>query len=253
MSRPIKVTENMVYEIMEDFQASLKDSKMFNGEVSYKKVFRWKDSSENIAYIHFSTAAFSKMISLLMGFDTEVGWHGVVERDPDMENRFLIKDILVYPQDVDGASIDPDQIEYQNWQDTLSDDVFNRMRLHGHSHVNFSVGPSKVDTDYQEKILSQMDDNMFYIFMIWNKKMDNYAKIYDIKNNILFENEDIQMFISDDDVDLDSFMKDAKNIVRKKKCKAKSTSKAGKTSASCKKSSYNDIFDEDYYEYYGEV
>ena len=54
---------------------------------------------------------------------------------------------------------------------------------------------SSVDDTLYENILSQLDDTMFYIFMIWNKKGDKTCKIYDLAKNILFDTADCEIKI----------------------------------------------------------
>ena len=90
------------------------------------------------------------------------------------------------------------------------------MRMQGHSHVNMSVSPSGVDSGHREKILDQLDADMFYIFMIWNKRLDTHTLIYDMANNVLYEDGDITVKIAGDD-SLDAFMADAGEKVQKKK------------------------------------
>ena len=75
------------------------------------------------------------------------------------------------------------------WLMSQPDEVFNKLRFHGHSHVNMGVSPSGVDTKYQDDILKNLND--FYIFGIFNKREDNYLIIYDITNNIVYEDKDI--------------------------------------------------------------
>ena len=87
------------------------------------------------------------------------------------------------------------------WLMNHEDDVFNNIRMQGHSHVNMGVTPSGVDNSLYERILEQLDDEMFYIFLIYNKKGDKTFKIYDLAKNILFETGDVTVKVLDDDAD----------------------------------------------------
>lgn len=216
MSKPIKLTGELLAKIQAEFIEAVKDIKMFDGKISYNKSFKWKDSEDDKAYVTFTPVAFAKMITLIQEYSGEVAWHGVVDYDPEVPNVFNIVDILVYPQLVDGANVNTDQAEYTNWLYGLDDDVFKRVRMQGHSHVNFSTTPSAVDTTHQEGILSQLEDDMFYIFMIWNKKFEHTIKIFDLKNNTLYEDKDIEVVICQDGVNLDEFIKASKEVVRSK-------------------------------------
>lgn len=216
MSKPIKLTDELLAKIQAEFVEAVKGIKMFDGKISYNKSFKRKESEDDKAYITFTPVAFAKMVMLIQEYTSEVAWHGVVDYDPEVPNVFNIVDILVYPQLVDGSNANTDQAEYTNWLYGLDDDVFSRVRMQGHSHMNFSTTPSAVDTTYWEGILTQLDDDMFYIFMIWNKKFEHTIKIYDLKNNTLYEDKDIEVMICEDGVNLDEFIKASKEVVRPK-------------------------------------
>ena len=216
MSKPIKLTDDLLRKITEEFIASVKNAKMFDGKLNYSKNFRWDDDGDDRASITFSSVAFAKMVMLLQSFDSEVAWHGVAFRDESRKNSFLITDILVYPQEVSGSTVNTDQAAYTEWLYSFDDDVFNNIRMQGHSHVNFSTSPSGVDETHQEKILEQLDDDMFYIFMIWNKKFEKTIKIYDLKHNTLYETADIDVYIGENGVNLHEFIEDSKKMVVKK-------------------------------------
>lgn len=119
----------------------------------------------------------------------EVGWHGVARRDEENPSVFYIDDIFVFPQEVTGTAVNPDATEYAMWLSALSDDVFNTLRFHGHSHVNMPCTPSSVDTTFQDDILKNLND--FYIFAIYNKRDANWMTIFDVTNNVIYEDKDI--------------------------------------------------------------
>lgn len=209
MSRPIKLTDQIFKTVMEEFAAAVKNMKMTDGNVSYTKTFKWK--GEDRATLVFTERAYSKMMALVNGFSTEVAWHGTCRRDDEDSSKFIIDDILIYPQVVTGATVNTDQGPYQTWLYQLEDGVFNNLRMHGHSHVNFSTSPSKTDLDHQAKILSQLEDDMFYVFIIWNQKGEHTIKIYDLKNNTLYDDSDITVVVEG----YQSFLKDAEEMVKR--------------------------------------
>lgn len=211
MSKPIKITEELISSALKEFGEKLRSWKMMDGEIKYSKSFVWDE--EDKAHIVFHPDAFAKMTMLVQSFDSEVAWHGTAHRDEEDETTFYIDDILVYPQLVTGATVNTDQEKYQEWLYSHEDEVFNNIRMQGHSHVNFGTTPSGVDLTHQEKILDQLDDDMFYIFMIWNRKFERTIKIYDLKNNTLYENKDIAIRVGDRGLTLDEFVKDAKTKV----------------------------------------
>lgn len=214
MSRPIKLTDELLKNIQEEFLAKVKSMKMFDGKLEYSRTFKWDDSENDRATIFLSSIAFAKMNALIQQFDSEVAWHGVVHRDEEDPTIFRITDILVYPQIVSGATVNTDQGAYQSWLYAFDDDVFNNIRMQGHSHVSMNVSPSGVDTTHQEKILSQIRDDDYYIFMIWNKRYEHFVRIFDLKNNTLYETADVDVLIGDDGLNLSEFVKGAKEIVK---------------------------------------
>lgn len=151
------------------------------------------------SYVVFSPKAYIKTKALVEFYTTEVQWHGVVERIKDSSN-FYVRDILVFPQTVTSATVDADQEEYEKWLDGLSYDEFNALRFHGHSHNSMGVTPSSTDHEYRKKLISSMgvpsdEDDLFYIFMIFNNKGDWSGEVYDIKNNALFSSTDDEIIL----------------------------------------------------------
>lgn len=232
MSKPIRMTPQMIEEIRADFESILRDAKLADGKLSFSKTF---SSSNEKAKILYTPEAMVKMTLLLHGFSSEVGWYGVASRvGEDLEdeterkealarNEYLISDILVYPQEVTGSTVDFDETKVGIWlAQHISDPRFYdqetgkiRIHMHGHSHVNMSTGASGVDLDHQRTILSQLPQDGFYIFQIWNKRLEFTSKIYDIGKNIMFDSEDISVGIAGS-AEAGSFLEDAKKVVTTK-------------------------------------
>ena len=214
MSKIIKITPDVFDGIVEDFKKTLGNLKMSEGKINFTRSF---NQIERTAELRFTEIAWLKMQALIREYDKEVAWHGIAKRgeNPD-KDEYIISDILVYPQEVSGATVNTDQAEYQNWLFQLENDVFNNLRMQGHSHVNMGVAPSAVDTTLYEGLLSQLDDTMFYIFLIWNKRGDKMVKIYDLEKNILFETADVKISIIDDGSGVEALLRDAKTKVKEK-------------------------------------
>lgn len=215
MSKMIKLTPECLAEIRKDFESSLQGAKIADGKISYTKTFGYINRK---ATVYFSEMAWLKMQTLIREFDKEVAWHGVAHRGEDeSKDEYYITDILVYPQEVTGATVNTDQEKYEMWLMMHEDDVFNNIRMQGHSHVNMGTTPSGVDTTHQEKILAQLEDGMFYIFMIWNKRGEKNIKIYDLAKNILFDGTDVVVEVKDDGTGMSAFLAEAKKMVQDKK------------------------------------
>ncbi len=207
MAKPIRLTEEWIRSMAEEFMEKLRKANIADGKVSYTKSFQWKDDDHKVNVL-FAPDAYAKMLTLLHGFKSEVAWHGIVERRSD--DCFVIKDIVVYPQTVSGVTVNTDQERYQQWLMNLDDDDACALRMQGHSHVDMPVTPSKVDLDNWELILSQLKREQFYIFMIYNKRLERTVKVYDLKTNTLYDGDDVRVAILAENGDLDDFMKDAK-------------------------------------------
>lgn len=214
MSKPIRMTKELVGEICKEFLETISKSKIQDGKISYTKTLTYVNRKATLV---FSEVAWMKMQMLIADFNSEVAWHGVARRDDDeMLDRYIVDDIIVYPQEVTGSTVNTDQEKYQTWLYEQEDEVFNNIRFQGHSHVNMQVNPSSVDTTHQAQILEQLTDDMFYIFVIWNKKGDKTVKIYDLRKNIFFDTHDVDIEIIDGEYGLASFIKNANDMVQPK-------------------------------------
>ena len=214
MTRPIVLTEEQKRGILAEVLASLNANKnMFDGKVSFSKTYKWTSDEEDISTINFTPLAFAKMHKLIMDYSTEVAWHGVIKRDQNDDSVFWVEDILVYPQVVTGATVNTDQEKYTNWINELTDDQFNNLKFQGHSHVNMGVSPSTTDTSHQKDIIEQLRGEMFYVFMIWNKRFEFNAWVYDMKRNTVYDGNDVKVNICDrDGVDIGNFVAEAKKL-----------------------------------------
>jgi hypothetical protein len=187
------------------------------------------------AKVIMSETAILKMVGLVMSFRSEVGWHGTARRLSG--NEFTVDDVYVYPQDASAASVDTDQWPYEQWLYSLPNEIFNTLRMHGHSHYIFDVIPSSRDVNHRNKIVEQLVGDMFYMFIIWNKNLNIHILIYDRITGFIYENKNIDLFVSLDgksvpikDMQLNDikamlvndeigkFLNDAKGIVKKPAC-----------------------------------
>lgn len=213
MSRPVKITKEDKKNMMSEFKEKVNSIKITDKEVVYKKNLDKGEKSEK-ATILLTPTAYCKIVQLIDEFDTEVAWHGLGKRID--KSTYSIEDILVYPQYVTGATVDMDPEEYTKWIiDNAEDKRFDNIIMQGHSHVNFSPVPSGTDLRHQKEILSMLSGDKFYIFTIWNKSLANTTRIFDLKTNIVFENNDITYKLVDENLKSD-FINEAKKLVKKK-------------------------------------
>lgn len=215
MSKMIRMTPEYYEECRKDFEKALKNAKFSDGKVSFTKTFTAKKER---ATLFFTVEAWMKMLMLVQEFSKEVAWHGVAYRlDTEGKNEYLISDILVYPQEVTGSTVEMDTAQYAVWlQENEEDERFYNIHMQGHSHVNMAPNPSSVDLNHQEEILAQLGDDDFYIFIIINKSCKRNIKIYDLQKNILFEDSDVDTEFYGSDTGLCDFINTAKDMVKEK-------------------------------------
>lgn len=241
MSKKIKITVDEYKDIYQEFLRSLRSTRVSGGKVTFTKTF---DTIKRRATVIFSEQAWLKMSSIVEHCDKEVAWHATAHRDEDeTKDIYYIDDILVYPQEVTGATVTTDQDEYETWLNELTDETFNSLRFQGHSHVNMQTNPSAVDTAFYDGILDGLADDDFYIFMIVNKRGNRTVMIYDYKKNILFETADCDIEIEDGEYALMSFIDEVDSMVKEKKYTA---TKVPATSTNYGASSYGGSYGSSY-------
>lgn len=212
------MTDEIKEQCRKDFQAELEKAlaaaRMTDGKLQFTKSFGQLDRKANV---YFTELAWMKMTALLREFNKEVAWHATAYRLPGDTDEYVIKDILVYPQTVTATTVEMDNELYAKWEtDGLmaDDERFYNIRCQMHSHVHMGVTPSPVDLTHQEEILAQLDDDAFYIFMIWNKNLVANIRIFDMQKNVLFETNDVTWGVLDDAIGLGKFVDEAKKIVK---------------------------------------
>lgn len=193
MAKPIRLTEEIKKECLEEFAKKLADTRMAGGTFKFEKAVKYDEKKE--CEVVYTSKAWYKTLMLIQENAKEVGWHGVCRRDEEDPAVFYVEDILVYPQKVTGTTINPDAVEYAAWMNQLDDDTFNNLRCHVHSHVNMGVTPSGTDQKFREDRLSQLSDDDFYVFQIMNKKGDISSAVYDFRNNIFYETSDVKTLV----------------------------------------------------------
>lgn len=196
---------------------------------------------ENKLKIYYSAEAYAKIVQLVFSHKDEIGWNMVIK--PYLDG-YKVYDVLVYPQKASGAYIEVDLARYALWKadpDQVSDEADANLFGQGHSHVMMGVTPSGRDTT-QQKDEVQLKKSGFYLFQIWNKRMEINSFFYDIDNNLLYEKDDIELIVEEGNVNSKDFIKDSheKLIVEEKKPEI---TKLGKTD----KPKDNTYLDKNYY------
>lgn len=153
--------------------------------------------SKDEAVVQFSDKAFTKLITLVMMCNKEVGWHGTTRKID--KGLYYIDDIFLYPQTVSAASIrcEKNGLDYGRWEQMLILEQPERAearRFHGHSHVDMPCVPSSVDIDLQKDILKMTPDDGFYIFLIINKSLDMFWLICDGEDKVIYSKDNVGLY-----------------------------------------------------------
>lgn len=216
MGRKIALSENDIDTAVIDLRQVLSQLRLGVDSKVRMDFAKYLKCENRTATIVFTEKAWFKMQMLIMKFDSEVAWHGVAYRDEDPNSDiYRITDIIVYPQKVTGANVETDQKPYEMWLMAQEDEVFNNMRMHGHSHVDMQSTPSSVDLQHREDLLEKLKDDMFYIFLIFNKSNTYTAAIYDYGKNVYFDTNDIDIEVEGDEGDnIVDFLDTAETLVK---------------------------------------
>lgn len=185
MAQKLNLTDKDKHAILQAFQSTLKNAIAgkrisFNYDVGTITV-----PKEQYPTIKFTNIAYLKIKALVDQAPGEVGWLGTVTKKNKV---YTIEDILLYPQTVTSSTVDVNEKHYLEW--SLKQNI-NKLRFQAHSHVNFSTSPSGVDNTLYEKYLQQLDENDFFIFMIFNKKNEFSCILYDKQTNLQYGTKEI--------------------------------------------------------------
>lgn len=227
MSKIIRITDEMVDNLRDEIRIKTLGKQMLDGTLSFSKTF----TSDEKATLYFTEEAWIKMNHLVATYDKEVAWHGTAFRGEDPEkNEYTVEDILVYPQKVTGGTVTVDLEKYTQWiidRNEAGDPRMMNLRMQGHSHVNMATSPSTTDMDHQKGIVSGLEDDGFYIFVIWNKRGEHNIRIYDMAKNLTFEPADVTLAILPGVYNMAEFQKDADQYVEKYTYQAPSSQYGG--------------------------
>ena len=209
MAKVIRLTEALREEARRDFERFLTTGKCQNGEFKFSKRFNGADGKK--AKIILEPKAWEKIFLLLHHFNTEVSWRGLCRRG-EGPGTYVVSDVLVFPQKVGDSTANTNDVEDAKWICSQPPEIKRQLRFHGHSHVNMGAFSSGTDTSYQQEILSQLLEDDFYVFMIWNKRLDFWSTIFDMRDNVQYEDADITCVLRGSDWDPKSFLEDADKL-----------------------------------------
>ena len=202
--KQIKIDDNTKEDLINKFKDFLNKGNFTTQNISFTTQLP-KPTNNQRMVLCYSTKAYLKTLLYIQETNTEIAWHGTVYRE---NNYFYVDDVMLYPQYLQAITVTTDQEKYNKWIEELPDEKLNHLRLQGHSHVNMNTNPSGVDITYYESILNILPNNEYYIFTIMNKQGSITTFIYDLATNTLYESEDIDIIVLDEETNI---LEDIKN------------------------------------------
>ena len=128
MATKIKMSASDIDNIIARIRAQLQAKKCTESTLNVVAV---PTKDHRTATLYITPAAWCKMAGLVAEYGTEVEWHGLARRISECE--YEIYDVLVFPHEVTGTTVVADQTKYTEWIESLDDDTFNELKMHGHS------------------------------------------------------------------------------------------------------------------------
>lgn len=150
--------------------------------------------------VYIYDEALNKMNEYIEQCKLEIGWLGCAKR---VDNNFLITDVFLFKQEVhsttteittEGLSEFAMELMESNEDEGL--EIWNNLRVWGHSHVDMGTSPSGQDEKQIDVFME--NDNDFFIRLIGNKQGHLRIDVYDFKvgvqyseldYNVLYEKE----------------------------------------------------------------
>ena len=156
--------------------------------------------------------ALNKMNEYIRQSNDEIGWLGTATKK---NNNYTIHDVFLFEQEVHSTTteitvegLNNFSMEILKERDGIN--IWNNMKLWGHSHVNISTSPSGQD-DKQMEIFTQ-NANDFFIRIIGNKKGSMKIDIWDYDKGIIYENLEYDINFGHEQISIDMLKKEIRNL-----------------------------------------
>lgn len=138
--------------------------------------------------VEINNKALQKMREYTSQSIDEIGWLGTARKIED--KHYIIDDVFLFKQEVHSTTT---EITTEGLMEFCQElmltengmDIWNNMKVWGHSHVNMSTSPSGQDND-QIKIFSDNAQD-FFIRIITNKREELRLDLYDYETGVAYE------------------------------------------------------------------
>lgn len=162
--------------------------------------------------VYIDIKAMNKMKEYVRQSSLEIGWLGTCKK---LDNIYYIDDVFLFRQEVHATTTEI-TVEGLNEfaMELLSQengvDIWNNMKVWGHSHVNMATSPSGQD-DKQIEVFSQNADD-FFIRIIANKSNDFRIDLYDYTTGVIYEKLGYEINYGEDSEYIDALYKKIEEI-----------------------------------------
>lgn len=134
-----------------------------------------------------SPEAITKMASYVEQCADEIGWLGTAYREGD---TIKIEDVYLFEQEVHATTTEITPEGLSSFAEELLSsgeagiELWNNLKVWGHSHVNMGITPSGQDNSQMETFKEGGHD--WFLRLIANKKGELKIDLYDYKNSIIY-------------------------------------------------------------------
>ena len=137
--------------------------------------------------ISINLNAMNKMKEYVRQSDLEIGWLGTSRR---VGNIFYIDDVFLFKQEVHATTTEItteglNEFAIEMLCEKNGIEIWNNMKMWGHSHVNMPTTPSGQDDKQIEVFAENAED--FFIRIIANKSGDFRIDLYDFTTGVIYE------------------------------------------------------------------
>ena len=138
--------------------------------------------------VYIYNEALCKMNEYINQSKLEIGWLGCAKRHG---NNYVITDVFLFKQEVHSATteittegLSEFAMELMKHDEENGIEIWNNLRVWGHSHVNMATSPSGQDEKQIDVFME--NDNDFFIRLIGNKHGSLRIDVYDFKLGVQY-------------------------------------------------------------------
>ena len=158
-------------------------------------LFKKRDNSTTVKVLEkcvpsviINPDALTKMYIYTDECDDEIAWLGTAYRDTE-NNIIYINDVFLFDQEIASTTVDVSSEDLSTFGEKLLQqkdgiEIWNNLKVWGHSHVNMGTSPSKTDEEQMETFSEGGHD--WFIRIITNKKDDLRVDLFYYDQGIIY-------------------------------------------------------------------